>query len=115
MFQSPFEPRPQVVQFKRMFAGETGEHLPAFVGHVQNRASPVLGIGLARQETFADGAIHQFDRAVVPQAKAFGGVGDGDRRALDAPATCRRSWCCCGCRPTSKAADSLKWMKRRNS
>src|ERR1035441_5963722 len=29
-----------------------------------------------------------------------------------APATCKRSWCCCGCNPASKAADSLKCRNR---
>ena len=65
MFQSPFEPRPQVVQFARMFAGETGEDLPAFVCEVQKGAPAIMSVGLARQEAFADGAINQLDCAVV--------------------------------------------------
>ena len=82
MFQSAFEPWPQVVQFARMFAGETGEDLPAFVSEVQKRAPAVLSVGHARKEAFADGAIDQLDRAVVAQPKPFCCVGDGDGCAL---------------------------------
>ena len=82
MFQSAFEARPQVVQLARMFSREPGLDFPAFVGEVQKRAPAVLSVGFAGQETFADGAIHQLDRAVVAQAKPFGCVGDGDGCAL---------------------------------
>ncbi len=82
MFQSAFEAWAQVVEFARMFAGETGEDFPAFWGEVQKRAPAVLSVGLAHQEILADGAIHQLNGAVVAQAEPFGRVGDGDGGAL---------------------------------
>ena len=65
-----------------MRAGEPAQNLPAFGREVQNRAPLVAGIGFPGKKAFAGGAVDQLDGAVVPEAKALGGVGDGDRGAL---------------------------------
>ena len=82
MLQSPFEARPKLVQFVRVFAGEAAQDLPTFLRKVQNRATPVSAVSSSGQQPLACGTIDQFDGAVVLQSKAFGSVGNRDCRTL---------------------------------
>jgi hypothetical protein len=57
--------------------GEGGEQLFTVRRHAQQNAAMVSRVGAAADEALVDGAIDQFDRAVVLEQHARGDVGDG--------------------------------------
>jgi hypothetical protein len=56
----------------------------------------------ARRQT-----VHQLDHGVVPDGHPLGQAGDGGAKPSGRPLTASSSWCCCGSRPTERAASSL--------
>jgi hypothetical protein len=75
--ERPLKTRSQFVQLTRVVTGQPAQKLPALVRDMQNGPAFVAGVGLARQKALAYRAVNEFDRAVVLQSKAFGGIRDG--------------------------------------
>lgn len=82
LFECLDEARGHLVELAGVVTGEMVEHVAAFAGYAEDGAALVVCIDGAGQQAFALGAVDELDGAVVLQAEAGGGVGDGDGRAL---------------------------------
>jgi hypothetical protein len=67
----------QLVQFAGVIAGEAFEDATALAGDTEDGAALVDCVLGAGEEALTLGAIDEFDDAVVLEAEAGGGVGDG--------------------------------------
>ena len=66
-----------VVELAEVIAGEAVEEALAFRSEAEQDAAAVGGVFGAAQEALMLGAVGELDDAVVAQAEALGGVGDG--------------------------------------
>ncbi len=65
-------------ELARVLAGKAGENATAPAGDTEDCAAAVGRIFPALEQVLALAAVHQLDGAVVLEAEAPGGVGDGD-------------------------------------
>lgn len=80
--ERPYKTGRHLIQFASVVPSERVEDLATFARDSQNRASPVLIVDDAIEQAFALGAIDEFDRAVVLEAKARSRIGDCDSGSL---------------------------------
>ena len=65
-------------EFARVVAGEAGQKLATFAGDAEDGAATVFLIDGAFEKAFALAAVDELYGAVVLEAEALSGVGDGD-------------------------------------